>query len=399
MTAHRSRRCCAAALTAVFALLATACSQQAPNSIFNAHSDLGQAIDALTNRLLFLAAIVFVLVEGLLLVILWRYRARPGNTEAKQVHGNTRLEIAWTMVPAIVLAFIAVPTIRTIFRTQAPAPAGALRVEVTGHQWWWEFRYPDLGIVTANELYLPVGRTVALDLKTADVLHSFWIPQLAGGKRDLISNHVNHMWFKPESTYVWNGFCAEYCGASHANMRFRVFTVPPAQFEQWVAHQKSGPAMAATNPVSPGDSLAAPGPAAPVPVAEAATGTFPVAQLPGYVVPNTPTPAGLTVQASAGDPHKGAQLFRTNACIGCHTIQGVSPGVVGPNLTHVGSRTTIGAGLYPNDLTHLALWIKNSRAMKPGSLMPPMGKGLPGAMGALDDQQIADIAAYLQSLK
>ncbi|HET7585676.1 MAG TPA: cytochrome c oxidase subunit II [Gemmatimonadaceae bacterium] len=397
MTAHRSRRRRAAVLTAVVSLAAAACSHQAPNSIFNAHSDFGQVLDGLTNRLLFLAAIVFVLVEGLLLFVIWRYRARPGNTEAKQLHGNTRLEIAWTLVPAILLALIAVPTVRTIFRTEAPAPANSLRVEVIGHQWWWEFRYPDLGVVTANELYLPVGRTAAFDLKTQDVLHSFWIPQLAGGKRDLITNHTNHLWFTPESTFVWNGFCAEYCGASHANMRFRVFTVSPAQFDQWVAHQKSGPVtVAAATP--PAGGASAPAPAA-QPAPDTATGTFPVADLPGYIVPNTPLPPGAEVPVTQGDAQRGAQLFRTNACIACHTIQGVSPGVVGPNLTHVGSRTTIGAGLYPNDMRHLEAWIKHSEALKPGSKMPPMGKGLPGAMGQLDDQQIADIAAYLSSLK
>ena len=116
-------------------------------------------------------------------------------------------------------------------------------------------------------------------------------------------------------------------------------------------------------------------------------------------MPNTPTPAGLDVKAGAGDPARGAQLYKTAACIGCHTVQGVSPGIVGPNLTHVGSRTTIAGGMYPNDVKHLAMWIKDAPAMKPGSLMPPMGKGLPHTMGAFDDQQIADIAAYISSLK
>jgi cytochrome c oxidase subunit 2 len=129
------------------------------------------------------------------------------------------------------------------------------------------------------------------------------------------------------------------------------------------------------------------------------TGTWPKDELPVWTVPETPIPGGLTVNAQQGDPARGGQLFKTGACIGCHTIQGVSPGIIGPNLTHVGSRTTIAAGMYPNDAKHLALWIKDAPAMKPGSLMPPMGKGLPHTMGAFDDQQIADIAAYILSLK
>ena len=139
---------------------------------------------------------------------------------------------------------IAVPTVRTIFKTEAPAASDALQVTVTGHQWWWEFDYPQYGITTANELYLPIGRTVNFTLKTADVIHSFWIPEL-GGKRDLISNHTNYLWFTPDSVGddVFNGFCAEFCGTSHANMRFKVFTVKPDEFAAWAKHEAE-PAVA-----------------------------------------------------------------------------------------------------------------------------------------------------------
>jgi cytochrome c oxidase subunit 2 len=404
---HRARRFLWTALIPVLALGLAACSHD-PNSTFGAHSEVGQAQESLTNLLLVLGAIVFVLVEGALVYVLIKYRAQPGSPEPKQTHGNTTLEVTWTLIPAVILAIIAVPTIRTIFETQDKAVSTALQVEVIGHQWWWEFRYPEYGVVTANELYLPVGRTVNLQLTTRDVIHSFWAPQLVG-KRDLVHadpKKANYIWFTPESSFVWNGFCAEYCGSSHSNMRFRVFTVPTAQFERYIAHQKTGPAFAPPAP-APADTskqavaqaAAAPKPTLASATAQANTGTWSHDSLPTWTIPETPIPAGLSISANEGDPVRGAQLFKTGACIGCHTIQGVSPGVIGPNLTHAGSRTTIAAGMYPNDVKHLALWIKDAPAMKPGSLMPPMGKGLPKAMGAFDDQQIADIAAYISSLK
>src|SRR6202521_4093153 len=216
-----------------------ACGRDLPHTTFNPHTDFGRAIDDLWNLLLNLGTAVFILVEGLLVFTLVRYRHRPGRPDPEQVHGNTTLEVLWTVIPAIVLVFIAVPTVRTIFRTQHAAPAGALQVEVYGHQWWWEFHYPQYNVTTANELYLPIGRTVNFALRTKDVLHSFWIPQL-GGKRDLISNRTNYLWFKSDSTTpvtAWNAQCAEFCGASHGDMRMRVYTVPPADFERWAAHQ------------------------------------------------------------------------------------------------------------------------------------------------------------------
>jgi cytochrome c oxidase subunit 2 len=411
---HRARRLYYAALTTVFALGLAACSD-VPNTIFGAHSEFGHAEDRLTYLLLILGGLVFVLVEGLLLFVVLKFRARPGNATPKQTHGNTTLEVTWTLIPALILAFIAVPTVRTIFQTQAKAPADALQVEVIGHQWWWEFRYPQYKVTTANELYLPVGRTVNFSLQTNDVIHSFWIPQL-GGKRDLVHrNKPNYLWFTPESSFVWNGFCAEYCGTSHSNMRFRVFTVPQQEFDAYIAHQQSGPAFPAAQ-AAPADTARGKG-AAPVAAQQVAqttpaapgpsenTGTWAHDKLPAWTVPNTPLPAGLTMTAEEGDATRGAQLFKASPCIACHTVQGVSPGVIGPNLTHVGSRTTIGGGLYPNDLKHLAMWIKDAPMMKPGVIMPAMGKdapqvpGAPPKMGQYTDQQIADIAAYLSSLK
>jgi cytochrome c oxidase subunit 2 len=403
------------ALALLLAVGLSACNSFTPNSIFGAHSEFGHSVDVLTRRLLYMGLIVFFLIETLLVVILVRYRERDGNREAKQFHGNSTLEIGWTLIPAVILAFIAVPTIKTIFKTQAKAVPGALQVEVIGHQWWWEFRYPQYGIITANELYLPVGRTANFALTTKDVLHSFWVPKL-NGKRDLISNHTNYIWFTPDSAYVWNGFCAEYCGTSHAYMHFKVFTVTPSEFETWAAHQKtnaigSAPpaaviAKADTGKAGSARVPTAAAPATPTPVmnvSDTISGTFPRAKLPDWVIPRTPTPATLTFdQSVTGDVTRGATLFKTAPCIACHTVRGVptAAGIIGPNLTHVGSRTTIAGGLYPNDLKHLQLWIKNAPEMKPGSLMPLFGRAEKGATpGVYTDQQIADLAAYLSSLK
>ncbi|MDF1505816.1 cytochrome c oxidase subunit II, partial [Roseisolibacter sp. H3M3-2] len=264
---HHPRRLAAALLAGAALLALTACDTgQYPNSIFTKHTEFNADVGSLFGRLFFWGTIVFVLVEALLLYVIIKFRRKPGQAEPKHVHGNTTLEVLWTAIPAVILVFIAVPTVRTIFRTQAKARPDALQVEVIGHQWWWEFRYPEYNVSTANELYLPTGRTVNFALKTADVLHSFWIPALAG-KRDLISNHTNFLWFTPDSALgaqSWNGHCAEYCGASHANMKFRVYTVTPTEFDSWVAGQKAPAAYGAVaapgqspSPATPGDSAAA----------------------------------------------------------------------------------------------------------------------------------------------
>jgi cytochrome c oxidase subunit 2 len=285
-------------------------------------------------------------------------------------------------------------------------------------------------LVTANDLYLPVGRTVNFTLKTKDVLHAFWVPQL-GGKRDLISNHTNYLWFTPDSalpTTVYNGFCTEYCGASHANMRFRTFVVSPSEFEGWVAHQLQPAALSAppaapavdTTTRAPGAQTAragTPPPAAAAPVTQVAAPapaqpayTFPNQSLPEHASANTPVPSALTFPENlTGDAQRGRELFGRSACLGCHAIRGTpASSPIGPNLTHIATRSTLAAGLYPNDARHLALWIKNARLMKPGSAMPTLGIGqrdpitgatVTPALGGLSDQQIADLVAYLQALR
>ena len=440
----RPRRPLVAALTAVFSLLGLAgCyGPSHPNSIFTNFTDWNRDVMFLFDILIWLGMIVFVFVEVLLVYTIWRYRRRPGQGQPEQVHGNTTLEILWTVIPAVILVLIAVPTVQVIFRTQAKVKPGALEVEVIGRQWWWEFRYPQFTtagangkldtLTTANELYLPLGRTVNFSLRTADVLHSFWIAPLAG-KRDLISNHTNYLWFTPDSAGVgaWNGTCNEYCGASHANMKFRAYTVTPEDFESWARNQLA-PAVGAAPalPAAPAVGTAAPGQAPavaqmptsqatlmPSPIAGMQPDTaslrfrhFPVEALGPQNIPQTPIPPAVKLGANiTGNAAAGAQLFAQGqgACIGCHKVRGVptAQGVIGPNLTHVGGRHTIAAGLFPNDLQHLAAWIKNARAMKPGVLMPALGKGQYDPVtkatlqAGLTDQQAADIAAYLLTLK
>ncbi len=462
----RPRRLLAAAVPALIAVALTACNNaQYPNSIFHNHTEFNRDVGHLFDILLWLGGFVFVFVEALLLYTIFKYRRKSENDRPRHVHGNTTLEILWTAIPAVILAFIAVPTVRTIFKTQAKASADALQVEVWGHQWWWEFRYPQYTmpgngkldtLTTANELYIPIGRKVNFKLQTIDVLHSFWIPQM-GGKRDLITNHVNYLWFTPDSVgeNAWNGFCAEYCGTSHANMHFKVFTVTPANFDSWTRHEMTpaafgavamnpmpgapapavdgtkpqaqtpqgvpGPAQLAQTAPAGAASTAALATAAPAahdmsamamaPVQQAGFVAFPHDKLPAQAIPRTPLPEGLAFNESLkGDPQRGLDFINKmgGGCIGCHAIAGnpMMMAKVGPNLTHVGSRTTIAGGIYPNDTQHLVRWIKNARRMKPGITMPTLGAGeydpvtkafIPKT--GLNDQQIADIVAYLQALK
>ncbi|MEX2111167.1 MAG: cytochrome c oxidase subunit II [Gemmatimonadaceae bacterium] len=436
----RLRRIASYALSAALVIAVVACSESHPNSTLVPRSDFGREIDFLWDRMLLIGTIVFVLTEGALLYVVLKYRRRENQPPPPQTHGSTKLEITWTLIPAVILVFIAVPTVRTIVTTQAAAAPGALNIDVIGHQWWWEFRYADHGITTANEIYIPAGRTVNFRLRSADVIHSFWAPQL-GGKRDVVTNRTNYLWLTPDSataSMVWNGFCAEYCGTAHTYMRFRVFTVTPQEFDSWAAGQKMPARFGAVGPPAPTGGpipppLEAPGittptgPGAPSPAAQAAapqtpafataTGAmepgyiFPRNRIPDYAVPSAPIPDELSFTAGlTGNAHRGRQIFSSKTCIGCHSIAGnpAAMGVLGPNLTHFGSRSTIAAGLYPNTPAYLALWIKNARAMKPGALMPALGLNeydptlkstVTAATGGLTDQEIADIVAYLTTLK
>jgi cytochrome c oxidase subunit 2 len=280
-----------------------------------------------------IGTIVFVVLGYVLL----RFRERPGVPLPPQSHGRPWLEIAWTVAPAIVLLVIAVPTIQVIFRTQTVAkPRDAMEIVVRGYQWWWEFSYPSLGVVTANELVLPAGRRVVFSLEGPDVIHSFWVPKL-GGKRDVVPGRANTLTLMPSSPGAFWGQCAEFCGASHANMGLRVVVHAGERFDAWVSAQRA-------------------------PAAE---------------------PTGEPATA-------GKALFAGSACVGCHTIRGVSAGTLGPDLTHFGSRTTIGAGMLANTPQNLVAWVRDAPALKPGVKMPPF---------PLTDEQARALAAYLLALK
>ena len=328
----------------VMAMAFLGCQGPFPQSTLHPTADFGAHIDDLFRWIFWFAVGVFVVVELLLVYVVIRYRARPGAPEPQRVHGNTLLEIGWTLVPALILILIAAPTIQTIFRTDGTPGEGALEVDVIGHQWWWEYRYPEFGITTANELHVQQGRPVSLRLTSQDVIHSFWAPRL-GGKRDLIQGRTNRIAFTPESVGVFLGQCAEFCGESHAKMGLRVMVDDAATFAAWAERERAA--------VAPLDSL------------------------------SSPVRAGLEAFRVVREP-------ASNSCIACHTVQGVSFGVLGPNLTHVASRTTIAAGALPNTPEGLARWLRDPLAEKPGSKMPRID---------LSEDEIAALVAYLQSLR
>ena len=320
-------------------LALSACGGPFPQSTLHPRSDFAVGIDRLFTGIFWWALAVFLLVETVLFITIIRFRHREGNPAPRATHGHTVMEIAWTLAPAVILVFVAVPTVRTIFATAGEAPAEALQVDVIGHQWWWEYKYPELGIVTANEMHVPVGKPVRVSITSADVIHAFWAPAL-GGKRDAIPGQINRIAFRADSVGDYSGQCAEFCGASHANMRLRVLVDSGPAFRAWVERERGGPAP----------------------------------------------------QAAGSLAEQGRQLFARSACIACHTVAGVSRGAIGPSLTHVGGRTTIAAGLFPNDSSHLARWIANAPALKPGSLMTRMAP-------PLTDADVATLVAYVQSLK
>ena len=286
---------------------------------------------------------IFLVVGGLLVIALYRFRARKNDplTEPAQIYGSTQIELAWTVIPVLIVVVLFLTTARIIFAIQdAPKPKTALDVTVIGHQFWWEFRYPKYGVVTANELHVPVSSDAApaatfLKLTSADVNHSFWIPQLAG-KTDLIANHVNTMWMDPQKPGLYVGQCAQFCGSQHALMLLRVYVDTPAQFETWINGQQH------------------------------------------------PAVEDSSVQA-------GRMVFERQACMNCHTVSGAAAtGRFGPDLTHLMSRTTLASGAMDNTPANLRQWIKSPDTFKRGALMPAM---------QLNDEQLDQVTAYLETLK
>jgi cytochrome c oxidase subunit 2 len=312
-------------------------------NIFAPFSTPAQAVFELAVLVLWICAGIFVVVSGLLLYTIIRFRRRHDDDgrEPPQVYGSNQIELAWTVVPILLVFVLILVTARTIGEVQnATLPSDTLQITVVGHQWWWEIRYPTLGIVTANELHVPVSdRTrrlpTVLKLESADVAHSFWVPQLAG-KTDVIPNRDNRMWIEPWEPGTYLGQCAEYCGTQHAHMLLRVIVHTPEEFTQWVAAQQQPPV-------------------------------------------NNP------------QVHAGRNLFQSTACVNCHAVGGtVADGRFGPDLSHLMSRATLGAGAAVNTPENLRAWVRDPQQLKPGNLMPDM---------KLTQQELEQVVAYLLTLK
>lgn len=312
-------------------------------NIFKPLSTPAESIHQAAILTLVVCAVIFLIVGGLLAytTIRFRRRAADDGSEPPQVYGSNQIELAWTVLPVLIVFVLILVTSRTIADVQNKAVApNSLKVTVVGHQWWWEIRYPELGIVTANEIHVPVSnaanpRQTFLQLESADVAHSFWVPQLAG-KTDLIPNRVNKMWIEPKVVGTYLGNCAEYCGTQHARMLLRVIAHEPDDFARWAAAQQ---------------------------------------------------------QSGIQDPQvkAGHDVFFSTSCVSCHTIIGTSArGRFGPDLTHLMSRDTLASGAAANTPEKLRAWVRDPQAVKEGSLMPNM---------QLTDKELDQLVAYLLTLK
>jgi len=312
-------------------------------NIFAPESTPAKSIFHFSIFVLAITAIIFVVVFTLIgySVVKFCGRAADADSEPPQVYGSSQIELAWTVIPVLIVVVLFIATARVIHAVQdAPKPATAIEVTAIGHQYWWEYRYPKLGIVTANELHIPVSdparpKPTFLKLLSADTNHSFWIPQLAG-KTDLIPNRINEMWMEPFRAGIFLGQCAQYCGTQHAKMLLRVYVQSRDEFDRWIQEQSQ--------------------------------------------------PAHINDVAALGQT-----IFETTACINCHTVAGtVADGSFGPDLTHLMSRETIASGATPNTPANLRLWIRNPAALKPGCKMPAM---------ELSDREVSAVAAYLETLR
>ncbi len=341
-------------------LLLAACGRtdisELPQDALSPDGPVAAAQDRLWNQVFTIAVVVFVLVQSLLIFAMLRFRARGNETELpRQYAGNTRLEIAWTLVPALILVWIAVPTVQTIFQLAEAAPEGErVDVRVVGKQYWWQFEYPGTGVVTANEMVIPINTPIEVELdgigayedangneqRDADlVLHSFWVPRLAG-KLDYVPNHKRFLRIEADEPGVYRGQCAEFCGLSHANMRFYVRAVEQAEFDAWLEQQ----AADAREPQTEQEQL-------------------------------------------------GYDLVGAN-CVACHSVRGHEANGgsrVGPDLTHFAGRDEFAGAIFRTDDTEqLKRWIQNPQREKPGAQMLPFPD--------FTDEELDALAAYLQSL-
>jgi cytochrome c oxidase subunit II len=334
-------------LSAARCLAQSAAQNSKTTNIFAPDSTPADAIFGLSMFVLAVTGIIFAIVFGLLLyaAIKFRKRANDDRREPLQIYGSDQLELAWTVVPVLIVIVLFMTSARVIHSVQdARRPAGAIEVIVTGHQFWWEYSYPQYGFVTANELHVPVSDAAHptptfLELRSADTDHSFWIPRLAG-KTDLIPNHPNSTWIDPHEIGLYLGQCAQYCGTQHAKMLLRAYVDSRAGFDRWVKEQQQ------------------------------------------KVQEN----AALSPEAL-----EGRRVFHSTACINCHAISGTdADGRFGPDLTHLMSRETFASGVELNTAEALRRWVQNPASIKPGSLMPSMN---------LTDKELYEVTAYLLTLR
>jgi cytochrome c oxidase subunit II len=304
-------------------------------SVFAPSSPFAAPIAELFTQTLWVCAVIGFGVAAAIVYSLVAFRARPDGDEPPQGTGNRRLETLWTVVPAGIVAGLFVMTLNTMARSDPsgdPEPA----ITIVGHQWWWEARYPS-GVVTANEIHIPVGRPLYLRLESADVIHDFWVPQLAR-KMDAVPGHPNFFWLSADAPGAYGGACAEYCGTQHAWMRLLVLAEPAAEFDSWQRAQLA--------PAQP---------------------------------------------PSDGPPSRGEQVFRNEACGNCHAVAGRGfDGRVAPDLTHLASRETLGAGVANQTPQELRAWLHDPQTVKPGCRMPDF---------KLTDSEVSDLLAFLEERK
>ncbi len=324
---------------------AHASGQRYPLDTLSPKSDITKKFYDIFALVTGLDILILIVVTIVFFLALFVYSSRTGDPgEPSHKHSDVLLELAWTVIPSILVVIITVPTVRVVMQTQPDHwSADTLEVRVIAHQWWWEFRYPSSGIVTADEVHIPVNRTIHFSMITRDVIHSFFMPAI-GGKRDVVPGQTNQITLNANETGEFYGQCTEFCGDSHANMRFRVFVDTPEDFDKWTKHQQEDP-----------------------------------------------------VRADGGDAAAGAKIFADAPCAICHTIKGVSGfskeytyGFRGPDLTHFGSRGTLAGSILNNTPENLARWIKNPDEVKPGVNMPTLG---------MSGEELKDLVAYLESLK
>ncbi len=356
---------------AVILLGACGGGQENRQNVFKPKGPTAHKINTLFTPVAFIAVGVLVLVLGLLLLAVFKFRERPGHdANVKQVHGNTPLEITWTVIPALILAVIAVPTVSTIFDLNRKPEGRVVNINVVGKQWWWQFEYPQEKIVTADEFVIPVDTNVRFTLRACDptlgtegytacsVIHSFWIPELAG-KQDAVPGRVSHLNLKAGKTGTYLGQCAQYCGLAHARMRMRVKVVTAAEYDDWVRSQQQGPAQ----PFTVG----------------------------GKAVPGAPT-----------------LVTQTYGCTNCHVFDDSKKASYGPNLTHLGSREVFASGDYPLTRDNLVKWVMDAPSLVPMQSqkclepppatcvgMPSFIHNLPSGKQPMSRQDAETIADYL----